>query len=304
MPAGTTIHYLKQNEIDKQLWDRCIDHAENGLVYGYSWYLDHMADHWDGMVMNNYEAVLPLPWRKKAGIYYLYQPFLTAQLGLFGNQITADLLRNFLNAIPQKFKLWEFSLNHRNLFPVPGFELYERRNYILNLNQPYDILIGNYRENTRRNIKRSIQNDCYLRTGIEFNSLIALAKQQTPGDQEKDFNKISALYQYLKTRDQAKAYGIFSKQNELVSSAVFLFSHNRAYYLLVGNHPNGRTLGASHALIDGFIRDFASQNLILDFEGSDISNLAFFYESFGAKEEKYAAIKRNRLPWYLKWIKK
>ena len=89
----------------------------------------------------------------------------------------------------------------------------------------------------------------------------------------------------------------------LEASCVFLFSHKRAYYILVGNHPNGRTLGASHALIDAFIKDHAGQDLSLDFEGSDIRNLAFFYSSFGAQEEKYAAIKLNRLPWWMKWLK-
>jgi len=71
----------------------------------------------------------------------------------------------------------------------------------------------------------------------------------------------------------------------------------------VGNHPNGRTLGASHALVDAFIKDQAGQDLLLDFEGSDIRNLAFFYSSFGATEEKYPAIKLNRLPWYIRWMK-
>jgi hypothetical protein len=90
---------------------------------------------------------------------------------------------------------------------------------------------------------------------------------------------------------------------KVLASCAFLFSHGRAYYILVGNHPNGRTLGASHTLIDGFIKDHAEQNLLLDFEGSDIRNLAFFYSSFGAAEEKYSAIKRNKLPWYVKWMK-
>jgi hypothetical protein len=72
----------------------------------------------------------------------------------------------------------------------------------------------------------------------------------------------------------------------------------------VGNHPNGKTIGASHALIDAFIKDHAGQNLLLDFEGSDIRNLAFFYSSFGAGEEKYTGIKMNRLPRLLQLFKK
>jgi len=112
------------------------------------------------------------------------------------------------------------------------------------------------------------------------------------------------LYQHLHSLNKATTYGIMSSKGELIASCVFLFSHNRAYYILVGNHPNGRTIGASHALIDAFIKDHAGKEMLLDFEGSDIRNLAFFYSSFGAVEEKYAGIKLNRLPFYLKWLKK
>jgi hypothetical protein len=101
----------------------------------------------------------------------------------------------------------------------------------------------------------------------------------------------------------ATTYGIFSAKKELLASAIFFYSHNRAYYILVGNHPNGKTIGASHFLIDTFIKDHAGKKMLLDFEGSDIRNLAFFYSSFGAMEEKFAAIRLNKLPFYLKWLK-
>jgi hypothetical protein len=101
----------------------------------------------------------------------------------------------------------------------------------------------------------------------------------------------------------ATTYGIISPHGELIASCVFFLSHNRAYYILVGNHPNGKTIGASHALIDEFIKDYAGKNMLLDFEGSDIPNLAFFYSSFGATQEKYPSIKWNRLPFYLRWMK-
>ncbi len=56
-------------------------------------------------------------------------------------------------------------------------------------------------------------------------------------------------------------------------------------------------------MIDHFIKEHAGENLILDFEGSDIKNLAWFYSSFGATEEKYAGIKMNRLPYPFKLFK-
>jgi hypothetical protein len=130
-----------------------------------------------------------------------------------------------------------------------------------------------------------------------------LAKIQSHGIDGPAFERLKTVYHLLKKRGLAKTYGVLSDKGELLASATYFFSHNRAYYILAGNHPNGRTLGASHTLIDAFIKDHAGQNILLDFEGSDIRNLAFFYSSFGATEEKYAAIKLNRLPWYARWAK-
>lgn len=304
MSFHRNIQYLQHREINKQLWDQCIDKAENGLIYPYSFYLDTMAGSWDGLMLNNYEAVMPLPFRKKFGFYYLYQPFVTAQLGLFGNGIDANLFEAFLKTIPSKFRLWELSFNHRNLFQLQNFHLYERVNYVLDLNQPYQTVYEKYTNNIKRNIKKAMRHECYVKKEVEVAEIIQLAKHHSANALDKDYKNFSALFFLLKEKSAAKTYGVFSNQNTLMASCVFFFSHNRAYYILVGNHFNGKSFGASHALIDAFIKDHAGQNLKLDFEGSDIKSLAFFYSGFGAKEEKYAAIKWNRLPWYFKWLKK
>ncbi len=72
------IKYLTYQQINKIKWDACIDKAGNGLVYGYSFYLDAMAKNWDALVLsagpggNDYKAVMPLTWNKKYSILYLY----------------------------------------------------------------------------------------------------------------------------------------------------------------------------------------------------------------------------------------
>ena len=136
--------------------------------------------------------------------------------------------------------------------------------------------------------------------------MIALVVEQMKTftrDEDGNMGRFREIYNYLHRRQQSNTYGILSKKGELIASCVFVYSHNRAYYILVGNHPDGRTIGASHMLVDAFIKDNAQKKLLLDFEGSDIPGLAFFYSSFGAQEENYAAIRLNRLPWYLKWLK-
>jgi len=301
------IQLIKEENIDREKWDACIDSADNGLIYPYSFYLDSQAKKWDGLVLNDYEAVMPLTWNRKYGIHYLYQPFLCAQLGLFGKNISPGLLQAFFEAIPEKFRYWDIYLNSGNNFTLDNFELYQRSNYILNLDKPYENLYKDYRENIKRNIQKSKQADCSLHKDINPGEVIALARKQMSifaRVTNKDFENTLYLYQLLYQRGKATTYGIISQKNTLLASCIFFFSHNRAYYILVGNNPLGKTLGASHMLIDAFIQDHAGQNLILDFEGSDIKTLAFFYSSFGAVEEKYTAIRKNKLPSYVKWLKR
>ena len=301
------IEYVLQKNINPDKWDACIDKASNGLIYAYSYYLDQMAENWDALVLNDYEIVMPLTWNSKFGIHYLYQPFITAELGVFGNNLNEEILEVFLNSIPKKFKYWDISLNHGNVFQLKSFDLYTRINYILDLNRSYEELYKNYSENIQRNIKKAEQAGCIAKNDFDPENVVQLAlKQMKHYSKNSDDNaeRFRYFYKYLHANRQATTYGVFSKENKLLSSCVFFFSHHRAYYILVGNDPAGKDVGASHGVINAFIKDHAGKNMLLDFEGSDIPGLALFYKSFGAREEKYSAIRLNKLPFYLKWLKK
>lgn len=300
----TQIRYLTREQVDVHAWDKCIHHSFNGLIYGYSYYLDAMTDNWDALVFYDYEAVMPLPWRKKAGIFYLYQPFNIAQLGVFGKEINEELVKTFLQQVPKHFRYWDLPLNPHNRFNIPGFPFYGRINYTISLDKSYDDLYNGYSENIKRNIKKNKDAGCLVTTEVDIDATTQLNKLHNKEATINDYENFKKLFFYLKEKGLAKTYGVIAANGKLLSSAVFFFSHNRAYYILVGNHPDGRHVGASHALIDAFIKDHAEKKLTLDFEGSDIEGLAQFYRGFGGVEEKYPAIRLNRLPFYLKWLKK
>lgn len=301
------IRFVPYEQIDPVQWDACIAAASNGLIYARHDYLSTMATRWDALILDDYSAVMPLTWRRKYGITYLYQPFFTASLGVFGEHISAHLLQDFLEAIPRRFRYCDIYLNAGNLFSVPGYDLYERVTYVLPLADSYNSLFTAYRDNIRRNIRKAQQVGCSIRRDFPVEEVIDLAKEQTrqlAPVTEDDFTRFSRLYRQLSVLGKARTYGIADAQGVLVASCVFFLDDRRAYYILVGNHPNGRTIGASHALIDAFIQDYAGSGLLLDFEGSDIRNLAFFYSSFGAVEERYPGLKFNRLPWWVRMVKK
>src|SRR5919202_1571686 len=90
MPAS--IEIIPSHTIDKTKWDACIRNSNNGLIYATSSYLNHTTDNWHGIVVNDYDCVMPLPWRKKFGIRYCYDVPFVQQLGWYSLTQIKDAL--------------------------------------------------------------------------------------------------------------------------------------------------------------------------------------------------------------------
>src|SRR6187549_151918 len=229
MTTGNQIKYLQHNEIDKAKWDACITNAPNGLIYGYSFYLDCMGKHWDALVIGDYETAMPLTWNWKYGFYYLYQPAFTASLGVFGRNVTEEIIKRFLYEIPLKFKLIEISLNHENNFPSAINGYYSRINYVLDLNKPYEDLLKAYRENHKRNIFKANQLGCKVSQKITVDDVIQLNQhylKHVGNITQLDYSNFIRLYNNLRKSEtknideelNAKVYGITNSQNKLIAS--------------------------------------------------------------------------------------
>ena len=78
------ISFCKHNNIDFKKWDDCISNSINRKIYSFSWYLDIVANKsWDALILDDYKAVMPLPYRRKLGKEYIYMPYFTQSLGVF-----------------------------------------------------------------------------------------------------------------------------------------------------------------------------------------------------------------------------
>lgn len=305
MTISNNIEHLSRKEIDEDRWDECIDQSDNGLIYCHSYYLDCISPDWEALVLNDYEAVMPLPWKKKWGTRYLYQPFLFAQGGIVGENINTSITDLFIKSIPDSFRYIDIMLNYENGTEQFRNNVKLRNNFVLDLKNNYQVLYNQFNQNSRRNIKRALDYGCEIQRNFDIEKVIDLSLlqlQQQEKNITENINRFRLLFNILQEKGMTKIYGAFSEE-KLVSSAVFFIDTKRAYYILVGNHPKSKTFGASHLLIDSFIKDHAAQPLLLDFEGSDIPGLANFYNGFGAENQPYPALTINRLPYYLRWLK-
>ena len=301
------ISLLQQNEIDKSKWNNCILNAPNSLIYAEYDYLDIMCKKWCALVLNDYETVMPLPYNRKYGITYLYQPFFCASLGIFGNNLNQETVSLFLNAVPKTFSYWDIYLNKANYFVIENYHFDRRLNLVLSLNKPYYSLSGAFAKNHIKSISLGAREGMNAYKNIHIDEIINLAAAQSKKYspiRSADYDRFKKLYNLFLPLNKAVTYGVYNNENQLTASAVFFTSNARAYYILVGNHPKGRNLGASHILINEFIKDYSEQDIILDFEGSNIESIARFYKGFGAAEEIYPGLRINRLPPILRLFRK
>lgn len=307
------IQYIEHKAIDTLKWNSCIHYAHNGNPYGFTWYLDNIAPKWNGLVevtAEGYVSVMPLPYNTKLlGIKQLYQPFFTQQLGIYSvNILSQKRIQSFLSAIPDEFKYIDLNLNEKNkVKPEWGFQTQLKPNLLLDLNQPYDSIAANYSTNLKRNLKKASKYNLSITNSLKPETVIQLFWDNVANRIKplKDFH-FHALHRIMYNamhRGRGFLSGVLNEDGKLIAAAYFMASHHRIINLLPSSTPEGRAKGAMHFLLDIMMRTNAGRPLVFDFEGSSIESIAKFYKSFGATEVFYPNIKRNQLPFGLRWRK-
>lgn len=299
------IRYLRRDEIDISKWDACITEATNGLVYACSTYLDGIAN-WHALVQNDYEAVMPLPWRQKFGFYYLYQPFFCQQLGVFSRGTKPISADQFLKRIPSFYSLWDIQLNAANT--LQEFDKRLRKNYTLSLDKSYAELHHAFSRSAKRNIEKAVSAGVRIIADISPEQVIHLHQQRfgkEEGIPARDFQKLGSLLSKLHLSQRVVCVAATNRNGDIIASSAYLLFNDRLTFIMNGNLPESLAIGATHYLKDYVIRRFAASNLTMDFEGSDNPSFARFYEQFGAScVEYYPAVYKNKLPWPFRLFKK
>lgn len=305
-PTIPGLVYTTHAAINKKQWDDCIYKSYNGLIYSTSAYLDHMAGSWDAIILNDYEAVLPLPWRKKFGFYYIYPPAFTQQLGISAlSREDEKTVEAFINTIPKKFRLIELNLNATN--QISGTSVVARTNYLLDLHGDYTELLKGYSRSAKRNIRLAETEQVTIIEDASAAGIIQLHRHRFKdgiGSNDSDYNRFLSLINNLEKIGDHYCIGAINKNGLLIAGSIYLIYKDRISFVLNGNTAESLENGATHLLMDHTIKKFSGRGFVLDFEGSDNPSFARFYQQYGALPETYYFFRDNRLPWPLNLLKK
>lgn len=306
--SGRSLIILPRQEINSELWDTCIEESENESPLAYSHVLDYLAPGWHGLIIGNYEAVMPLPTVKQMGFTNIQMPQEVITLGIFSqNPQLTDLFPAICNHelfSPFGFINYNGSPTTRKTSIIPGCT--QKRTFELNLEKDYQTLYQQYSRTHKRNIKAFYDSGLNIEKSSSpkiFTSLIKEVGASRPElymlpDYQKKFE---AMTNHALESQTGEAYAV-RKNNRLIGGAFFLIGKKRIIPYHLANQ-DGRVYKTSFALIDQFIKQHSEQKKILDFAGSVFPNVATFNRRFGAKEVPYYAVTINRLPQPIKWAK-
>lgn len=302
------IKYLSHKEIDKAKWDTCIEQSINSQMYAYSWYLDITAPGWEALILDDYRAVFPLTIKRKF-FYYLYQPFFTQQLGLFYTQSAdADLVKEFIRAIPTKVRYIDIFLNEVTPdFQLKNARLIARKNYVLELSEPLLSLQKTFSEHTRRNIRKAEREQQLIRP-CDIADIVSQYKRNK-GEETKelhphDYEVLEHLLFEMEKRNLLIPLAACDEYNKILSSCAFVKVNNRIYYVLGSVNAEGKEKRSMYLIFQHVLKKYAEQNILLDFEGSEKPGIARFFKGFGAVKRSYKELKINNLPFFVRWIKR
>lgn len=290
---------LKYNHknIDKTKYSACLDKCLNYRIYAELWYLNIVSpDGYDILVLNDYEAVMPIPYQKKWGFKLVIQPIFCQQLGIFYKEIiSAETFHLFISFL-KKYKVRSYCFNEENTPYLPSHYV-KRDNQVLNLDREYSTLVTNYNANKKRVLKNYLLSNSKIEE--KYAGSIVSKKPSNLLNRilsASQLNILNTLLQELNRQKVLKQYTLYNRDNIPTVYVWLIFSKGRIINLLSVRDKELEIKNSYAYMIDLLIKNHSDQKLILDFEGSMIPGIAHFNKSFGAVSNHYVLYKN------LKWM--
>ncbi len=271
--------YLKNNEIDKKLWDKTISKSLTQSTYGYSWYLDTVCNDWNALVADDYSIVMPLPITGKTSIY---QPKFIPKLGIFyAKNISEADLKLFSNNLTSNIKNLSINLNKFNHL-TNNTNIKRKYTYSLDLYDDYNITYSKYSNNIKQIIENQKKNKNYLVNGISPNEIINFFNKIKYYETNKYYDLLRRVLSLTSLRRLSTISAIFSAHNELIGVGIFILSAYSVDLVSLASIDNNDEIKIQ--IIDNFIKSNSSKTLTLNFELSPKNNIENIISELGASK--------------------
>ncbi|TXF90933.1 hypothetical protein FUA23_03795 [Neolewinella aurantiaca] len=265
------IRFVKQEDIDKQLYNSCVHFATNGSVYGYDWFLNATAKEWDVLVEvenDSWVSVMPLPYDKNwLGRLQLRQPDLVPELAVYSvKALSPKRIQSFWDAIPDKFRGGGLTVEPASVPADQGrFEVEAAAGSALLLNQPYEEIIGDFSPAYHEGLIRAEAAELRPQPSFKPEKLAAFWKEVngSTATNEWAFHAMQRLMYQVLHRSWGGSHVMAGKDGEPLAMTFLVYSHGRIFPMFTAQSKKGKTVGALTSLWDNLLRTHAGKGLKL-----------------------------------------
>lgn len=304
--------------IDRSEYIKFCEEVQDIPIFMESWFLNALAPGWQAAAIKKGDkviAVWPYYPKKKGFLRMVAMPRLVRFMGPYFHPDHRDT-SHLYKLIPE---LWDqFSDIHileqqahytlDNWLPLYWLQFQQttRYSYHINLLDEQETIWQNIKPKYRNNQIPKAKETVDIEASDDIESFLRLQKF-TYERQNLTFpipdETIRALYQTLKARNRGKIMLAKDRNTGQAYSAIMMiWDRDNAYFLLGGNHPEGRPHFAGIYLTWATIAWAKEQGFkTYDFLGSMIPNIEIVRRHFGAIPKPYFHFTYFRNPW-LRWI--
>lgn len=317
---------LTAAEVNRQEWDALVKGSEQGMFYHLCSFMDLVAPGWclievrnDGRLVGG----MPLLVQRKGMITYSFQPYFTQYWGpVIAPQDHSSNYKRFsherkvlitlLDALPASLKLIRISCSPALAYGSPmhwaGFELHTR--YTLRIAPEADETrrMASLAGNTRTDVKKGSHWQGHMNSEGSASDFIKLVDQNLAAGRNvmlpEKREHAAAVIDHLRREGLGQLLLAQRPGEAPVAGVVLTRFRQLMTYNMGASAPGGEGAEAMSWLLWNAMGQAAREGLTFDFEGSMKESLDAFFRGFGARPVPYLHIVRNRLPLFLRWIKK
>lgn len=283
-------------DIDFQKYNQCIENSVQRNFYAKKDNLDFLSKKWELLIYGDYEAVMPVPFVKKAFIKIVIMPLFCQQLGIFGNS-NKEINQQFLNYLKSNYNILHYAFNFHNEFET---KLNTKKNFVIPV-QEYAFL---RRKKYFKGRKSTVKTAQYLEFREVFSTteILDFIKNNFKGlEKQSDLDFFINHLKYLDKTKQLKMFGSYF-ENQLTNIAILVDDDNTYSLLGLINNNNLKEHNGASFLIDRIL-DVNIENKAFNFMGGSIRGIEVFFKSFGSDLQEYQVIQNSKKDLIKNWLK-
>jgi len=300
------VKHLLHHQIDMHKWDELIRNTSNADPFLLSSWLNLVEPSWSALIADDYAAVFPLFIQKKGFWNFFDLPNFVQKISIYGDishqrelEIAFELLSLEKNLDYICYTTDQYIVQHSTS------ELKNRRHQILNLTEDIRFPTKVWGRNIRKAEAFGLTSIVPITASVFIKSLRDELKGKGNPYSSSDYKLLEKLADISIAEGFGFIEGITDSTGEVLCAQFYLYIRGKIYLVACCSNELARQNSLLHYGLFCVIKKYYEKDfqIRVHFGGSNIPVIADFNKNFGAEDENFVLVYKNKLPFLLRFFK-